>query len=202
MNARRTNRSLSHAERSLIILLLAAIGLALAFTQPAAAQQAESQVLAAQYIDALDGSNLLALVDPNAVLHTPEGEFTGAGAVNAFGATLDGSFSDLAFETRSVETVDDLLVIAFTMSGTHTGGYLGLQPNCAGIAVPGMAVLRTGDAGITEQWIDYDRRAVIDQIYAYSRFDAGLGTACTGVEPAAPSGPPTCLAANECQTPF
>ncbi len=202
MNARRNSRSLSHVECSLITILLAAIGMTLAFIPTTAAQQAGPQDLAAQYFDAVPGSASLELVSPNAVLHTPEGEFSGAAGLSQFGETLENSFSDLDFEMQSVETVDNLVVVAFTMTGIHTGAYLGLQPNCAGIAVPGMAVLRNSDAVITEQWIDYDRQTLIEQIHAFSRYDAGEGTACTSAPPTAPPSAPTCISATECETAY
>lgn len=166
----------------------------------------DARSMAVQYFDGLLGSDPLnatsALVSPDALLHTPEGSFQGVDGAVQFAAGLRHSFTDLEFAMQSSTAVGDLTVVEFTMTGTHTGSYHGLGANCAVITVPGMAMLRLSDAGITEQWISYDRRAVIDQIHAFSRFDAGEGTACTGGPSPVPSGAPACLAANECETAF
>ncbi len=168
--------------------------------------QADAQPMAVQYFEGMLGTGNLnaasALVSPDALLHTPEGSYRGSDGAVRFATDLGDSFADLEFTMQTSTDVGDLVVVRFTMTGTHTGAYLGLRANCAGIAVPGMAVLRSGDAGITEQWISYDRRAVIDQIHAFSRLDAGEGTACTGSQQAVPTDSPTCLRPTECESPW
>lgn len=213
MNARRSNRSLTHAERSLITLLLAALALAFTVTPDANAQDASPRIVAAQYLDAIHGNASSALTDPGAVLHTPEGVFTGAAALSRFGETLEDSFSHLAFDTHSVESVDNLMVIAFTMTGVNTGSYRNLPANCAGVAVPGVAYVELGEAGVVEQWIDYDREAVTGQIAAINQLDPGDRPGCANavVEQAnlatitrptpVPSSSHRCQSAGECQTP-
>ncbi|MBA3378177.1 MAG: ester cyclase [Chloroflexia bacterium] len=204
MNAHRNTRSLSHAERSLLTLLFAAIVLALVFTPNTRAQDAAPSVVAAQYFDAIHGNASSELTDPEAVLHTPEGEYTGVGAVSEFGATLVGSFSNLEFQEQSVESVDNLMVIAFTMTGINTGSYHGVKANCAGIAVPGVAYVQLGDAGVVEQWIDYDGDTVANQIAAVNLLDPDDRPGCAGQvqAQAVPTyeAPPSCLSANECET--
>ncbi len=213
MNARRNSRSLAHAERSLLTLLFAAIVLALVFTSNTSAQDAAPSVVAAQYFDAIHGSASAALTDPGAVLHTPEGVFTGAAALSRFGETLESSFSYLDFESHSVETVDNLVVIAFTMTGVNTGSYLNVTANCAAIAVPGVAYIELGEAGVVEQWIDYDRRALTNQISAVNQLDPGDRPGCANALQARanlatitpptpiPSSPHRCQSVGECQTP-
>ncbi len=209
MNAHgnRNSRSLSYVERSLIILLLAAIALALAHTPAATAQEAAPQVMADQYFDAMDGGDSLALITPNAVLHTPEGEFAGRAGVNQFGTELQGSFSNLDFATQSVESVDNLVIIRFALTGTNTGGYHDVEANCAGFAVPGVAVLKVSDGGVVEQWIGYDSHWMVNQLLAFNQFDPNIvrqscaDQVATQVAPS-DTAPPSCLSANRCETPW
>jgi len=193
-----------HLLRTTLVLVIASFLLTAGHASGLA--QTDSRPMAVQYFDRMLGNVNLdtaaAIVSQDALLHTPEGSFQGQDGALHFAAGLRGSFSSLEFTIENAAEVGDLVVVRFTMTGTHTGPYLGLQANCAGIAVPGMAILRTSDAGMTEQWIDYDRQTVIEQIHAFSRFDAGEGTACTGGQPIAPSGAPACLSATECETPF
>lgn len=205
MNAHRKRHTLSYVERSLVILLIAAIGLALAFTQPAAAQGARPQVLAAQFFDAVNGNGSLALANPNAVLHSPEGEFLGRAGIAEFGAGLHASFSDLEFATQSVEAVDHLVIVRFALTGTNTGGYHDVAANHAGFAVPGVAVLRIGEEGVVEQWIGYDSHWIVNQLLAFNQFDPNIIPANRAGQAQVPDAPayeppPTCLSPNECET--
>lgn len=208
MNLRRTARSLSHAERSLIILLLVAIGLAIAFLPTGATQQVPPQGLAAVYADAFNGNTSPLLASPYAVLHTPEGDFAGLGGIDQFEATLGDSFTDLAFETQSVETIDNLVVISFTMTGINTGSYHNAPANCAGVSTPGTAHFLISDAGVVEQWIDYDRDVLADQIRAFNEFDPGVRPGCADYylaqSQAAPTSapPPAYLGPTECRFPY
>ncbi len=212
MNTRRTNRPLTYVERSLIVLLLAAIALtfALAHSPATIAQDAAPRVMADQFLDAIDGDGSLAslaLISPNAVLHTPEGEFAGRAGVTAFGTELEASFSNLDFATQSVEAVDNLVIIEFALTGTNTGGYHDVDANCAGFAVPGVAVLKLSDGGVVEQWIGYDSHWMVNQLLAYNQFDPNVVRPTCAAEVGAPvqaapanEAPPSCLAAKECET--
>ncbi len=201
MNTHRKNRSLSYVERSLIILLLAAIALALAHTPAATAQDVAPQVMADQFFDAIDGGSSLALISASAVLHTPEGEFAGRAGVTGFGTELESSFSNLEFTTQSVEAVDNLVIIRFAMTGINTGGYHDVEANCAGFAVPGVAVLKLSEGGVVEQWIGYDSHWMVNQLLAFNQFDPSV-VRSTCAEQTAPAyeAPPSCLAAKECAT--
>ena len=81
-------------------------------------------------------------MSPDAVLHSPEGEFVGREGLAQFGEELESSFSNVTFSTKSVEIAGPLTIISFTLTGLNTGEYRGMVSNCAGISVPGVAVLR------------------------------------------------------------
>lgn len=207
MNTHRTPRKLSYVERSLIILLLAAIALALVHTPAATAQEAAPQVMADQFFDAIDGGASLALISPNAILHTPEGEFAGRAGITEFGTELEASFSNLNFATQSVEVVDNLVIIRFALTGINTGSYHDVEANCAGFAVPGVAVLKVSDNGVVEQWIGYDSHWMVNQLLAFNQFDPNIVRQSCAAQVAAQAAPdseapPSCLNANRCETPW
>jgi len=207
MNTHRNNRSLSYVERSLIILLLAAIALALAHASAARDLETTPQALASQYFDAVDGSGSLALIGRNAVLHTPEGDFAGRAGTSEFGTELQASFSKLDSATQSVEAVDNLIIVRFALTGINTGGYHDVAANCAGFAVPGVAVLKVSEGEVVEQWIGYDNHWMVNQLLAFNQFDPNIvRQSCAAQVPAqsAPAfeAPTTCLSANRCQMPW
>ncbi len=203
MNARHT-RSLRFVVMILIASFLLTAGTSAAAVQP------KTQLMAFQYFGAIEGNGNLesvtALMSPDARLHTPEGIFRGADGASDFGSRLQESFSDLSFDAHSVETAGDYVVIEFTMTGIHTGAYHGAEPGCSGVVVPGMAVLRAGDSGITEQWVSYDSQTVLDQIYVFGVFNPEGRPTCGESQPAAeriaPSGAPACTSAYRCETPY
>jgi hypothetical protein len=111
------------------------------------------------------------LVGPEVRLNSPEGVFHGPEGVNEFTSTLQRSFSNLNFATKSTEVVDNLVIVTFTMTGINTGSYHDLPAKCAGIAVDGVAVLQLEGSGIREQWIGYDLSTLEAQIEAFNQID-------------------------------
>jgi hypothetical protein len=207
-----TSRSSGHIRSALLVLITSFL---LITGQSQAVGQADPQSMASGYFDWLLGrSNGFAtatLMSPNGVLHTPEGVFRGQDGAEAFGSNLRGSFSDLAFEVQSTDVVGGTMVIEFTMSGVHTGAYQGMDWDCARVSVPGVAVLRTGDDGFSEQWITYDQQTLLDQIYVHGLVPWSERASCDSylridapfAEPVnVPEGPPTCLPRAICSTPY
>ncbi len=121
------------------------------------------------------------LVGPEVRLTSPEGVFNGAQGVNEFTATLRRSFSNLDFATKSTETVDNLVIVTFTMTGINTGSYHGLPAKCAGVAVDGVAVMQLNESGVREQWIGYDVAQLEAQIDAFNQVDPNNRPSCNFV---------------------
>jgi hypothetical protein len=99
------------------------------------------------------------------------------------------------------------MVIEFTMSGVHTGAYQGMDWDCARVSVPGVAVLRTGEDGFTEQWITYDQQTLLDQIHVHGLVPWSERPSCDSylriAEPIAdPQFPPQCLTKLQCESEF
>jgi hypothetical protein len=207
MNAHTHINRFVRTRLSVVTWLLVALGMALTLTPATSAQEATPEVLATQFFDAVGGNATLMLFSDNAVLHSPEGEFGGPSGVALFGLEMGASFTDLTFATQSVEAVDNLLIIRFALTGINTGGYHDVEANCAGFAVPGVAVLQFGEGGVVQQWIGYDSHSVVNQLLAFNQFDPNVTrTTCADHVAAqeAPTyqAPPACLNATLCESPF
>jgi hypothetical protein len=175
--------------------MLATLGLLLGLVASFTSASAQVVSLDLQFFAAISGTSLYS-VSHEAVLHTPEGNYVGRAGLSQFGDDLEGSFSNLAFSTTSVETTGSLTVITFTLTGINTGSYHGLAANCAGIAVPGEAALRVVEqtvvseswastpreersdvpqleqvSTVVEQWISYDEAQIRSQISAVNLMD-------------------------------
>lgn len=178
MNAYHSSRPI----RSLFLIVAATLLLTASQLAGGSAQTVQKQ-MEASYFDAVQGGAAYSLVGPHAVLHTPEGSFAGPDGPTRFGAKLGESFSNLAFATRSTETVGEYVMIEFTLTGIHTGAYLDASPECAGVAVPGLAILHVEESGITQQWISYDSGTVLSQIDAFGQIDPNMRPSCSNPGP-------------------
>ncbi len=194
----------SHRSRPIqsLFLILAATLLLTASQLTGGSAQSASQGIATGYFETVQGGSVISFISPHSVLHTPEGSFAGADGPTRFGAKLEESFTNLTFATRSTETVGEYVMIEFTLTGIHTGTYLDALPECAGVAVPGLAILHVGETGVSQQWISYDPGTVLSQIDAFGQIDASSRPTCDSqgldqAEPAVASRPP-CLALNAC----
>ena len=204
MNAHPRTRNGAHLKRPFLILLLATVGLVAGFA-PATAQVVPGSLLATQFFAAIGDEATAYQLSADAVLHTPEGDFSGRAGIAQYGAGLEGSFADLAFTTESVAQAGDLTIIAFTLSGIHIGAYHGAISDCAQVSVPAVAVLRvteqrsytaswtmdgmaqqvdlnevTVEQVVTEQSIGYDSDAIARQIATFNTIDPALTTGCAG----------------------
>lgn len=141
-------------------------------------------------------------VSPAAVLHTPEGIYHGQAGVNEFSSDLRSSFSDLTFVVRESSVSGDEIVIHFVMTGTHTGLYQGMPGSCAGVKVPGLAVLTIGERGISEQWITYDQETLVTQIDRFEAAEASFNPDCPRFSPEVPVRDPNplCIRRDHCRS--
>ncbi len=209
MNTTTSPRSISHLRATFVILITSFLLLA---GHSQAVGQGDPLAGASSYFDWLLGRGATtALVSPNAVLHTPEGVFRGQEGAEAFGSRLSTSFSNLQFDVRSSEVAGDSLVIEFQLSGVHTGSYQGMDWDCAQVSVPGVAVLRAGEDGFSEQWITYDQQTLLDQIHVHGLAPWNERPSCSSylaietslTEPVAdPQLVPQCFSRLECETAF
>ena len=164
-----------------LVALIAALFLA-GTSGPATAAPVNARVMTSQFFELVlaqgDVAAMAAIVAPDAMLHTPEGDFRGHTGLSAFSDRLGSSFSGLAFTIGDTAIEGDYAAVQWAMSGTHTGDYLGVASTCTGFSVTGIAMLRFDDSRIAEQWIEYDRMALVQQLQALSQIDTHSQSAC------------------------
>jgi SnoaL-like polyketide cyclase len=231
MTAHRHNRSRSHASRPIVAALLAALSLISVLAPPASAQGVPDDFLATQFFAAIGDEAAAYQLSADAVLHTPEGDFSGRAGLVQFGDGLEASFSDLAFSTQYATQAGDLLMISLTITGINTDSYRGVEANCAGIAIPAVAMLRVTEQSVVseawkstppelryhvsqmeqvtmvvEQWIDYDADAIARQIAAINELDASVRPDCADYflpqEAGDFDGPPVPTSPHDSRSPY
>lgn len=204
MNTSRSSR-LPRTSRALIVILLTVLGLIGGSLHGVSAQSAPTPGVAHFMLGAVERGTLFAMAHAGTVFHTPEGDFTGYAGPAQLGEALAGSLSnvDLA-PVSSVAYGDGMVVVSFTLTGINTGSYRGMDANCAGVAVPGVAVLRLTEQvlsseswtatpveqrsdlpvavtieTIAEAWITYDRDLIASQIAAFNAIVDSGRPGCT-----------------------
>src|SRR5208282_459896 len=81
-------------------------------------------------------------------------------------AALRTSFPDLAISAAQVVTDEDKIAIAYTMTGTQKGEFLGVAPTGRKIHARGVQIARFRDGKMVERWGSSDQLGILEQIGA------------------------------------
>ena len=73
-------------------------------------------------------------------------------------------FEDARFDIDEMFGADDRVVVRWTVHGTHTGPFAGLQPTQKKVAVSGISLYRVRDGKITETRNQADLLALFTQL--------------------------------------
>jgi predicted ester cyclase len=71
---------------------------------------------------------------------------------------------DMRFTIEELLADGDIVVARFTIHGTHTGAFQGLPTTGAAATASGIAIYRLAGGKIVEQWLEYDRLGMLQQI--------------------------------------
>lgn len=92
-----------------------------------------------------------------------KGALTGS-AIGGFAEGLFVAFPDLSFEITSNAESASGVVLEWTMRGTNTGSLSGLPPTGAGIAQPGIDVIRVSGDRVLSVRGYFDRQTMLEQL--------------------------------------
>lgn len=71
-----------------------------------------------------------------------------------------------------MDATDDDIAIAYTLSGTHKGNFLGVAPTGKRIHARGMQIARFEDGKIVERWGSSDELGILKQLGAIQVHEA------------------------------
>ncbi len=89
---------------------------------------------------------------------------TGRKAVYAAMALFDAAFSGTHFEAEDVIAEGDKVVVRGTLSGTHTGEFMGIPATNKSFAVGFIDILEVHDGRATAHWGITDQGAMMQQL--------------------------------------
>ena len=81
-----------------------------------------------------------------------------------FFETLTTAFPDLNFAVDHMVADDDNVSIAYTVTGTHKGDFMGVPPTGKLISVRGMQIARFENGKIAERWGSSDELGILKQL--------------------------------------
>ena len=119
------------------------------------------------------------LIAPDFVQHDPAmpEEVHGPEGFKNFAAAYRAAFPDLHMNIEEQIAEGDLVATRWTVTGTHDGEIMGINPTGSRVAQPGMDISRVSEGKVAETWEGYNPMVLMEQIGAipHSRGAAGLG---------------------------
>jgi steroid delta-isomerase-like uncharacterized protein len=101
----------------------------------------------------------------DAVDHDPApDQGPGRDGFKQFWTTLTSAFPDAHIEPRHEVVDDDHVVVAYTLTGTHEGEFLGIAPTGRKIEINGIQIGRFEDGKLVERWGSSDELGIVKQL--------------------------------------
>jgi len=97
-------------------------------------------------------------------LHGYAGVEPGLDSVKQYYSGIWSAFPDACVNAEEIIEVDDRVILRFTMTGTHSGPFLGLDATGRSIRLPGMTILRFKDQKCVERWSVTDSLSLLVQL--------------------------------------
>lgn len=102
---------------------------------------------------------------PNVVDHdSAPDQQPGSEGVKHYFATLRSAFPDLTVKPEHMVTTEDEIALAYTISGTQKGDFLGVAPTGKRISARGMQIARFENGQIVERWGSSDELGILKQL--------------------------------------
>jgi steroid delta-isomerase-like uncharacterized protein len=132
---------------------------------------AENEALAQRFhMDIFQAGNLAVadeILAPDFAMHSPgaPSELTyGPEGIKRFATAMRTAFPDLQTTHEDTIAQGDKVVIRWTLSGTHTGPWLGIPPTGRSFGVSGIDIFRILDGKLAELWQEADTLGFLQQL--------------------------------------
>lgn len=115
------------------------------------------------------------LAAPSVIEHDP-GPNQGPGAqgyIDLF-TEMRSAFPDLKATPEHVTADDDSVALAYTMTGTHQGDFMGIKPTGTKIKARGVQIARYENGKMAERWGSSDQLSILQQLGAEPKKSGGI----------------------------
>lgn len=105
------------------------------------------------------------VVTPDCVAHDPApGQGQGPEGFIQFFTAVRSAFPDLSVHVEHMVADEDNVALAYTMTGTHQGDFLGVAPTEAKISARGVQIGRFENGLLAERWGSSDQLGILQQL--------------------------------------
>lgn len=112
------------------------------------------------------------VVAPDVVDHDPAPEQgPGPQGFKDMFATMRSAFPDLEVTPEHMTATEDDVALAYTITGTHQGDFLGIAPTGRRITARGVQIGRFENGRLAERWGSSDQLAILQQLGAEPQTD-------------------------------
>jgi predicted ester cyclase len=130
-------------------------------------QNLQAQSRLGELLAAKDVDHLHEVFHENVVDHDPApGQAPGVEGTKQFWAGFFAAFPDASTSLETLVADDDNVVVVLTITGTHSGPLMGIEPTGKRISVRGIQVGRYEDGMLVERWGSTDQLGLLQQIGA------------------------------------
>ncbi len=128
----------------------------------------ENKAIARRAYDAINRNDLDALeemVDSDITDHDPApGQGPGLEGVKQYFSSLHAAFPDVHMDVEDMIAEGEKVVARVSVSGTHQGEFLGIEPTGNRVTIKGIDILRITDGKVVEHWGNFDDLGMLQQL--------------------------------------
>jgi steroid delta-isomerase-like uncharacterized protein len=128
----------------------------------------ESKAIARRGYEAINQNTLDALdeiVASDMTDHDPApGQGPGLEGVKQWFSEMHTAFPDFQMNVEDMIAEGDKVVNRVSMSGTHEGEFMGIEPTGNRVTITGIDILRITDGKIVERWGNFDNLGMMQQL--------------------------------------
>jgi steroid delta-isomerase-like uncharacterized protein len=97
--------------------------------------------------------------------HDPaHGQVPGPEGYRAFFSKLRSAFPDLSVTLETMVADDESIAIAYTLTGTQSGSFMGIAPTGRKVKIRGMQISKFKDGKMVERWGSSDELGMLQQL--------------------------------------
>lgn len=157
------------SQRACVVLIMTGRGMTVSAARARRRMNPQKNIEAQRrFIEAINSGRLVMLkelIDPSLVDHDPAtGQRHGAAGYIDFFSELLGAFPDLKIQVKHLVADEHSVAMAYKMTGTHRGSFLGVEPTGHTIISRGIQIGRYNGGRIVERWGVMDELGILEQL--------------------------------------
>ena len=131
------------------------------------AQNIKTQEAFGEAINTGKLDNMVNLVAEDCIDHDPApGQVPGPQGYIALFTEFRAAFPDLAVAVEHVTADDESIAMAYTVTGTHQGSFLGVAATGKKVSARGVQIAKFNNGKMVERWGSSDQLGMLEQIGA------------------------------------